>query len=359
MNASLSALAFAASLTLAASPAQTVTDRLLVANKADHTLSIFDPDSLEELATLPTGEGPHEVAISPDGRMAVVTDYGAQKPGRTLTVVDVLTAKITKTIDLARALPDAENAKNTKSADAPARPGYLRPHGIQFVRPGQVLVTSERARRLVHVDLARGKVMAEWPTPQTTMHMVALGPRRRFAAATSIREGSLALFDLRQAKVELPKIIETGAGAEGLAVHPETGEVWVGNRAADTVSLVDPKTAKVSATLDTAKFPFRVAFTPSGDSALVSCAMGGTVEVWDPRRRVRRHAISITGDGSEQGAMPMGLCVDPDGKRCFVACGRGEFIAVLDLAAAEVTARIPARAGPDGIGFARIVAPAK
>ena len=54
-------------------------DRLLVANKAEHTLSIFDPAEKRELARLPTGAGPHEVAVAPSGRLAVVTEERAAR----------------------------------------------------------------------------------------------------------------------------------------------------------------------------------------------------------------------------------------------------------------------------------------
>ena len=37
---------------------------------------------------------------------------------------------------------------------------------------------------------------------------------------------------------ELVKVVETGAGSEGIAVRPDGVEVWVTNRAADTVSVI-------------------------------------------------------------------------------------------------------------------------
>jgi hypothetical protein len=40
---------------------------LVVANKAEATVSLIDLDSGDVVATLGTGEGPHEVGISPDG----------------------------------------------------------------------------------------------------------------------------------------------------------------------------------------------------------------------------------------------------------------------------------------------------
>ncbi len=320
-------------------------DRLLVANKSEHTLSIFDPGNKQELIRLPTGVGPHEVAVAPSGRLAVVSDYGEQKPGSTLTVVDLVANTVVRTIALTFVEGDGEAAQERL---------LLRPHGLHFVAPTRVAVTSESSRRLGIVDLDTGKVLHTFATPQTTMHMVAGGGDPQLLAATSVREGSVALFDLRRTPVAAPIIIATGAGAEGLAVHPTSGDVWVGNRAANTLSIVQRAAGKVVAELPTGDFPFRVAFTADGAFALVSCAEGGEVWIFDANKRERIAAIDIHGDSSELSAMPMGLCVDPEGKRCYVACGRGEFIAVLDLQQRTVIARLAAGRGPDGIAYARV-----
>lgn len=331
----------AAPVAVPAVPRPPATDRLLVCNKAEHTLSIFAPAERRELAALPTGEGPHEVAVSPDGRLAVVSDYGAQRPGSTLTVVDVAAAAVLRTIDLVG--PDDER--------------YLRPHGVQFVGERRVVVTSEAARRLLCVDVDRGVVLHTWLTPQTTMHMVAVTRDGRTAAASSVRDGDVVFFDLATppaAGGAAPRPpIATGEGAEGIAVHPQRAEAWVGNRAADTLSVVDGTTGAVVATLATGRFPFRVAFTPDGARALVTCADGGELMVFDAGARRLAAEVSIHGDVSEQSAMPMGVVSDPDGRFAYVACGRGEFVAVVDLAAGTVVDRLRARKGPDGIAYAR------
>src|SRR5690606_6904998 len=60
---------------------------LLVGNKSDDTvwrLSLEDGRRLAEIASAP---GPHEIAVSPDGRTAIVTGYGHREPGNALTVV--------------------------------------------------------------------------------------------------------------------------------------------------------------------------------------------------------------------------------------------------------------------------------
>ena len=322
------------------------TDRLLVGNKAEHSLSIFDPVTRKELAVLPTGKGPHEIAISPDGRTAVVSNYGAEEPGRSLTVVDVLAAKVLRTIELNdEAMEVAERIKTRV---------FLRPHGCAFVDDTHLVVTSELTRALIVVDLSKGVVERELRTPQTTMHMVSLSPDRKRAFATSVREGNVALFTL--ASAEPPVIIPTGKGSEGLAVNPATGEAWVANRAANTISIVDPTTQKVTTELPTGDLPYRVTFAKGGALALIPCAESGEVYVFDAKEKKLLQAISISRDGSEQSPLPMGITVDPDDHFAYVACGRGEFVAVLDLRESKVIDRIAARAGPDGIGYARILA---
>ena len=56
---------------------------LVITNKTPATATIIDVASGKTLATLPTGQGPHEVVMSRDGRVAVVTDYGSQAGGST------------------------------------------------------------------------------------------------------------------------------------------------------------------------------------------------------------------------------------------------------------------------------------
>ncbi|MEZ6038052.1 MAG: YncE family protein [Planctomycetota bacterium] len=338
------ASAAAAQETAAAPALPPARDRVLVCNKVEHTLSIFSAAERAELAVLPTGRGPHEVAVSPDGRLAVVSDYGDQQPGHSLTVVDLAAAKVLRTIELRQ--PDE------------ADKFYLRPHGLQFVGPREVVVTSEATRclLLVQVDGEHPGVTRTLRTPQATMHMVSVTTDGRRAAASSVRDGSVVFFDLDPAKapVGAPAAIATGDGAEGLAVHPLSGDAWVGNRAADTLSVVSREKGEVVATLTTGKLPFRVAFTADGETALVTCADSGELLAIDAASREQRYCEALHADRSEQGWLPLGVVCDPDGVFAYVTCGRGEFVAVVTIADGQVVARMPARKGPDGIAYARL-----
>jgi DNA-binding beta-propeller fold protein YncE len=83
-------IALAALVATAGAQGQRPRGTIVVSNMNDNTMMLVDAESGRTLATLATGEGPHEVAVSHDGRRAVVSNYGVRgKPGNSLTLVDV------------------------------------------------------------------------------------------------------------------------------------------------------------------------------------------------------------------------------------------------------------------------------
>src|SRR2546429_4174275 len=79
---------------------------LLVANKGDQNLSIIDPGSGQQVAMVPEGGiTGHEVAASPDGRLAYVPIYGNSgvgRPGtdgRNMVVIDIAARKVIGDVD--------------------------------------------------------------------------------------------------------------------------------------------------------------------------------------------------------------------------------------------------------------------
>ena len=85
--------------------------------------------------------------------------------------------------------------------------------------------------------------------------------------------------------------IAVGAGPRTLAVAPN-GSVWVTNKHAATISVIDPSTLTVSQTLvlPYASQPFGLAFAPTGGFAFVALEAKGTLLKLDAvDRRDRRH----------------------------------------------------------------------
>lgn len=332
----LSALAFSL---VAAAPVASGT--LVVLNKAEATASLIDLASGSVAATLPTGNGPHEAAVSPDGRLALAANYGTgEAPGSTLTLIDVPAARVVKTIQLGE---------------------YRRPHGIQWLADGrQAVVTCEENKALVIVDVEGGKVTGAVATDQDVSHMVAVATDGSRAYVASIGSGTLTAIDLRERNVLA--VVPTGKGAEGIDVTPDGREVWVTNREADTVSVVDTGSLQVVATLPAKTFPIRVRITPDGRHALVSCARSGDVAVFDvgsKLKELRRVAMKLdpaSKDGrifQEFGAspVPIGIVMRPDGKQAYIANANADAIAVLDLESWQVVGTLKAGKEPDGMAY--------
>ena len=112
--------------------------------------------------------------------------------------------------------------------------------------------------------------------------------------------------------------ITTGGGAEGVAVSPDGNEVWVSNRAADTVSVLDAASLEVLVTIPCAAFPLRVRITPDGRHALVSKARSADLAVFDvaTRKEVKRIAFEreaastegrLFGDRFGDSSVPIGF----------------------------------------------------
>src|SRR5690349_1911866 len=81
---------------------------LLVVNQGDATVSVVDPASARQVATIPentTGVHGHEIAVSADGHTAFLPIYGSTgvgKPGidgHEMLVIDISSRKIVGNID--------------------------------------------------------------------------------------------------------------------------------------------------------------------------------------------------------------------------------------------------------------------
>lgn len=331
--------ALAAAVAFAA--ADPATGTLLVLNKAEANVSLIDLAAGKEVARVATGVGPHEVAVTPDGRFALVADYGDEKAaGSTLTLLDVAAAKVVKTIDLSP---------------------HRRPHGLAFLGEElRAVVTSETSGALLVVDVEKGKVEQAIPTGQKLSHMVAVTADLKLAAVANIGSGSTTLIDLVTEKSGA--VVATGAGAEGIDFAPDGKSLWVADRAADQVSVVDPKKGEVVATLACASFPIRVKVTPDSRRALVSCAKSGDLAIFDvaERKELKRVKTSVAPPGADHStlgpdfagsAAPIGILIHPDGHRAYVAHANVDAIAVLDLDRLEFVGTLTAGKAPDGLGW--------
>jgi YVTN family beta-propeller protein len=328
---------------LAAAPIAAET--LLVVRKTDDALDFVDPGSGLRLASVALGHAPHEVSISPDGRLAAVSNYGTrERPGSTLSIVDLEQALELRRIDLAP---------------------HTRPHGVAWYAPDRVAVTAEGSRQLLVVDPADGRIVTAIETGQEVSHMIAVSRDGTRAYVTNIGSGTTTAIDL----VADRKLgdVATGGGSEALALTPDGRELWVAARADGQIAIVDTATLAVTARLPLPGIPIRIAITPDGTTALVTCAGTSELVAYDlasRRERVRRKVDVPLAPGAEQrpfarlapgSALPVGLLVSRDGRNAYVAATMGDRVVQYDAATLAPVRTIEVGGEPDGLAATTVM----
>ena len=312
-----------AALLLIASTA--AADTLLVLNKRDATLAFVDPASMKVVSKIPTGEGPHEVAVG--GNIAVVCNYGTgPNPGTTLMVVDVAARKELRRVTL---------------------PGLLRPHGIQAVG-ARFYFTAEGSRAVARYDAANDRVDWIGGTGAEVTHMLVVAPGEKKIYTANIGGNSVSVLDLTNAPRQIAlEQIAVVKGPEGIDLAPDGSAVWVAGRTAEGgISVIDPKSDMVVRTIPTTtKFANRVKFTRDGKHVLVSDVTSAQLIVFDAASGEVVKTIATA-------AGPSGIQLDADGRRVYVACAGAGKVQAIDTATWSVTAEVETGTEPDGMAYA-------
>jgi YVTN family beta-propeller protein len=318
----------------AAAGAATATDLLIVLNKSDDEAVLVNPTTLAIETRIPTGHGPHEAAVTPDGRRAFVCNYGLtgvfrdgerkDEPGNTLSVVDLDARAVVDTIRLGE---------------------YTKPHGIWVSGDGKhIWLTCEGAQSVLELSVKDGAVGKVWKTSQDVSHMLVPTPDEKKLYVANIRSGSVSVVDRAADSVQT---IPTGAGAEGIDVTPDGSEVWVTNRAANTISVIPVDEDAVTASFESGgTMPIRVKFTPDGREAWVTNAKSDAITIFDVASRKLTATLPA-------GKVPIGMQMSPDGRRVFIANTNDNRITVIDVRRRITVGEIQPGNEPDGMAWAR------
>jgi DNA-binding beta-propeller fold protein YncE len=120
-------------------PLPSPADILVISSNGENQALLVDPSSLTVLARLPTGAGPHDIAVSPDGRYAYIAITGGpQDVGHTITVLDLAQRAVKATFDVSP---------------------YKQPHDLKVSRDGTLLwVTCAPSKAVLEIDTRNGRI---------------------------------------------------------------------------------------------------------------------------------------------------------------------------------------------------------
>ncbi len=332
LNLLLVTLSCLGAVTPAAAPITSAPARglLLVANKGDRTLSIIDPVAGLQLAAVPEeGVTGHEVAASPDGRLAYVPIYGNSgvgKPGtdgQLIRVIDLAKRQVVGTLDLGKG---------------------LRPHCAVFgPRNGLLYVTTEVDNSVTIIDPHTLKVVGHIPTGQPESHMLAISSDGRRGYASNVGPGTVSVLDMEARRVLA--VIPVVPKAQRIALSRDDRWAFTADQSQPRLAVIDTATNGIRTWITLPGIGYGTAATPDGHWLLVTALKTNQVAVVDLESMTVARTFDVP-------PAPQEVVVQPDGAAAYVSCDRSAQVAVLDLKHWKVAKLINAGHGADGLAWA-------
>ena len=181
--------------------------------------------------------------------------------------------------------------------------------------------------------------------------MLALSTDRTRLYCSNMRSGSVTAFDFKTgAKI---KDVPTGKECEGVGVTPDGRWVWAGNRAEDTISIIDTRSLEVVKRISSPGFPYRVQFTRDGKFALIPHANSSALVVADVAAQAVVKSIKL-GLTKVEAPSTAGVFPHPDNRHAFVTVRNDNSMLVLDLVTGETLARVEVQNSPDGVTYSPV-----
>jgi DNA-binding beta-propeller fold protein YncE len=355
------AIATLVSLWPAGAGAQSPTPALLVLEKSDNTLAIVDPSTFKIVGRVPSGPDPHEIAVSSNGQLAYISNYGGLGSElNTISVVDVAAQKKIAPISL----------------------GALHsPHGLWY-SGDKLYFTAETNKVIGRYDPATRAVDWVLGTGQERTHMVIADETQDRIFTSNVNSGTISIIEHIVAPAPGPPPgaptggapppvnqpqgtprkdwqitnVVSGRGSEGFDVSIDGREVWAANAQDGTVTVIDVATKKPRVTFPIAvEHANRLKFTPDGKRVLVS-GLGGGPNAQSSSADVGNVAVIDVATHKEikkfnLGGGSAGILILPDSSRAYVAVSARDKVVAIDLHKLEVIGELATGKNPDGLAW--------
>jgi PQQ-dependent catabolism-associated beta-propeller protein len=163
-----------------------------------------------------------------------------------------------------------------------------------------------------------------------------LSPDGKTIYVSNEDEGAVSFVDASTGKVL--KSVKVGEEPEGVKVSADGKTLYVTSEVASLVHVIDIASGAIVRNVKVGKRPRRMALTPDGKELWVTNELDASVSIVDTDTRavVGRLKFEVKGARSED-ITPVGIQMSRDGKRAFVALGRANHVAFVDVPQRKVT----------------------
>ncbi len=224
---------------------------------SDSFLYTIDTATLEIVDVIEVGAVPKYVAVTHDGATVLVTNWCSMD----LSVIDARRGTVTRTIPL----------------------GGDHPRGIAVSPDDQTAYVAIMGDdRTVAVDLASGTVRDFTDTGDGPRHLL-VSPDGKHLYVSNNGEGTVS--EVSTANGEVTREVQVGNQPRSMAISPDGAALSVGNYGSATVSKILTADFEVVQTEKTDPLPIGITYEPTKKRVWVAC-YGGSIIVFDDSRAV-------------------------------------------------------------------------
>lgn len=284
---------------------------LLVVNQGDATVSVIDPQTGKQVATIKehtAGVHGHEIAVSPDGKTAFLPIYGSVgvgKPGidgHEMLILDVPSRKIIDRVDFGHG---------------------VRPHmPLLDEASGLLYVTTELDKTVTVFDPKTHRIVGTIPTGAEQSHMLILSHDGKMGYTANVGPGSVSVLDMRKRK--MLAVIPVAAEVQRIAISNDDKWVFTSDPKQPRMAVIDTSTRKVTKWIELPGMGYGAKPTADGKWLLVAIPAAGKVAVVDLATMTVKNTVEVP-------LAPQEVVIRPDQKVAYVSCNTSGKVAAIDL----------------------------
>ena len=299
------------SILLAAAPAGWAagTGYLFVSSEKDHAISVLDGESYELVKQIHTAARPRHLAFNPE-RTRI---YAACGEGNAIDIIDVASLEL---VDRIGPIDD--------------------PEAFDFSPDGETMYISLEDDAKLGILNLRAYFEGREEKPDLTVAEVSEDDEDE-EEEDEYEEGEGEDDDENGEAIGGMTTVEVGQEPEGILVSPDGKTVFVTSEVANMVHVVDTESESIRANIVAGNRPRRFAVPGGGDMLWVTNELSGSVSIIDLGAMNVTDTIEFKPKGFRpEDVTPVGITTTGDGSTAFVALGRANHVAVVDVASREV-----------------------
>ena len=300
--------------TITVTPSVTGSDFAYITNQNSNSVSAININTNTVAATIPVGNIPWGVSVSPDGTRAYITNFNSG----TVSVINTSNNTVIATIGVG-----------------------VGPIGVVVSSDGlKAYVTNLAANTVSVINTSTNAVTATIVVGDQPLGIALnLDGSKLFVS----NNNSNLVSVINTATNSVTSTISVGSNPYGLCFYGGTNKLYVANTGSNTVSVVNTVTNSLDTTINVGISPRCISICADGSRAFVTNSGGDNLSVINTSTSAVIATISV-------GIFPFGVSVNPDCSRAYVANIGTNDVTVINTASNAVISTIAAGDGPTGFG---------